>query len=217
MNGPLFDDLVDQLRGAPARELGSRLGLNPDAALQAAATALPMLFGALHREAASPSRAESLMSALEFDHRGIDPANALSNALAGGGMGGAILDHLFGTRHPAAAEAVGDATGLGGERAGVLLRMLAPVVMAYLARRLFNARGAYGASTPEPSPDGLRTALDQEMGALHERPGDHHGLLAFLDRDRDGDVDLADFTGQANAPDALPVQTAEMRSPRPRI
>ncbi|GAB1595856.1 DUF937 domain-containing protein [Lysobacter claricitrinus] len=216
MNGPLYDDLLDQLRGTPARQLGDRLGISPAVALQAAATALPVLLGAMHRNTRAPDGANALLSALEFDHRGVDPTNALGNALAGGGAGAAILGHLFGDRHDAAADAVSQATGLDGSRSSMLLRVLAPVVMAYLARRLFTPREADGANTPSASPEGLHAALEQEVSSLHATSEPHHGLLAFLDRDHDGDVDLADF-GAGDATNALPVQTAEMRSPRPLI
>ncbi|WP_133479084.1 DUF937 domain-containing protein [Cognatilysobacter segetis] len=215
MNAPLFDDLLDQLRGAPTQQMSQRLGLSPESTMQAVATALPMLLGALHRNAQAEPGARSLLSALEVDHRGIDPANALGTALAGGGSGAGILGHVFGTRQPVAAEAVSNATGLGPDRAGMLLRLLAPVVMAYLARRLFTPREADGPTTPQPSPDGLRTALGEEVTTLRERGNVHPALLSVLDRDRDGDVDLQDFTGAAATP--LATQTAEMRSPRPLL
>ncbi|WP_162823737.1 DUF937 domain-containing protein [Lysobacter sp. TY2-98] len=216
MNGPLYDDLLDQLRGTPARQLGDRLGLTSAGALQAAATALPVLLGALHHNTRAPDGADSLLSALDFDHRGVDPANALGTALAGGGSGAGILGHLFGEHRAGAADAVGQATGLDSDRASTLLRVLAPVVMAYLSRRLFTPQEADGATTPQPSADGLRAALGQEVDALRATAEPHPGLLSLLDRDHDGDVDLADFTGvDGNGP--LPVQTAEMRSPRPRI
>ena len=215
MNASLFDDLLDQLQGAPTRQLSQQLGLSQDTTMQAVATALPMLLGAMNRNAQGMDGAQSLLSALETDHRGIDPANALGTALAGGGSGGGILGHLFGTRQPYAADAVANATGLGPDRAGMLMRVLAPVVMAYLARRLFTPHPASGATTLQPSPDGLRSALDNEVTTLRERGNVHPALLSLLDRDGDGDVDMQDFTAANAAP--LSTQTAEMRSPRPLL
>jgi hypothetical protein len=214
MNAPLFDDLLDQLRGAPTQQLSRQLGLSPETTMQAVATALPLLLGAMHRNAGDSVGAQSLLSALEVDHRGIDPANALGNALAGGGSGAGILGHLFGGRQLSAADAVGNATGLGGDRGGALLRLLAPVVMAYLARRLFTPRQADGPTTPSASPQGLRSALDEEVTSLQQRGSVHPALLEVLDRDRDGDVDLNDL---AAGNGALSTQTAEMRSPRPLL
>jgi hypothetical protein len=215
MNAPLFDDLLDQLRGAPTQQLSRQLGLSPETTLQAVATALPMLLGAMHRNTRDNAGAQSLLSALEVDHRGIDPANALGNALAGGGSGAGILGHLFGMRQATAADAVGNATGLGGQRGGMLLRLLAPVVMAYLARRLFTPRQADGPTTPQPSPVGLQAALDDEVVALNQRGSVHPSLLSVLDHNHDGDVDVSDFTASNSG--ALPTQSAEMRSPRPLL
>jgi hypothetical protein len=41
MNAPLFDDLLDQLRGAPTQQKTQRQGLSPDTTMQADTTALP--------------------------------------------------------------------------------------------------------------------------------------------------------------------------------
>lgn len=217
MNGPLFDDLLDQLRGGPVQELGSRLGVAPDSALQAVTAAMPLLFAALHRNASGEQGASSLFSALEMDHRGVDPSNALSTALAGGGSGAGILRHLFGDREPVAAQTVGSVTGLDEDRGGLLLRTLAPAVMAYLARRVFAQRGTDGASTPEASPQGLRNALSDEVASLRTREGFGGGLLDVLDElDEPTAVGTGD-EGLASAGTPLTVRTAEMRSPRPLL
>lgn len=213
MNGPLFDDLIDQLRGG-SQELGSRLGVTPDAALRAVATALPLLFGALHRNASREHGASSLFSALDMDHRGIDPANALSTALAGGGSGAGILRHLFGEREPVAAQSVASVTGLDEDRGSLLLRTLAPAVLAYLARRVFAPRGADGASTPEASPQGLRNALSEEVASMRRSERFAGGLVDLLDEPT---AARTGGEGLASAGNPLPVQTAEMRSPRPLL
>lgn len=212
MNGPLFDDLVNQFKGDPARQLGQSLGLSPDAALQAVTAALPLLIGGLQRNAQDPGGAQSLFGALAQDHRGIDPGNALGSALAGGSQGDGILGHVFGTRRPVAEQALGSFAGLGQDRAGTLLRVLAPIVMAYLARRVFASRAADGATTPTATPDGVRTALDTEAAEIRSRGGPGSGLMSLLDRDQDGDVDLSDFIGSG-----IGTPSAEMRSPRSSI
>lgn len=216
MNAPLFDDLLDQLRGSPVHQLAGSLGLPQGATQAAIAAALPVLLGALHRNTQSPGGAQSLLSALAEDHRGIDPANALGNALAGGGAGAAILDHVLGRHRVSAADAVGTASGIGADRSSQLLRLLAPVVMAYLARRLFTSAATGGPSTPHASPEGLRTALDGEVASLRGRSDLDPSLLAELDRDHDGDVDQQDLAA-GGAGSVLPTQTAEMRSPRPLL
>lgn len=216
MNAPLSDDLLQQLRGEGLHDIAARLGLSRHDADEAVSAALPLLLGAMGRNARNPQGADALFGALAQDHRGVDPGNVLGTALGGGVGGAGILRHVLGGREPVAAQTLGAIGGLGEGRAAMLLRILAPVVMAYLARRVFTPPQAAGRDTPPTSPEGLADVLQREEQAMRSRDGFGAGLLSVLDRDRDGDVDLQDFVRGA-APDALGVQTAEMRSPRPLL
>jgi hypothetical protein len=216
MNAPLTDDLLQQLRADGLPRIASQLGVAPAQVDEAAAAALPLLLGAMGRNARDPRGADALYGALAHDHRGLDPGNVLGTVLGGGMDGTGILRHVLGRREPLAAQTLGAIGGLGQDRASMLLRMLAPVVMAYLARRVFTPADAAGRETPAPTPQGLAGALDREEREMRSREGFGGGLLSMLDRDDDGDVDLQDFVrGGGAAP--LDVQTAEMRSPRPLL
>lgn len=216
MNAPLTDDLLTQLRADGLPRMAAQLGLPPSQVDDAVAAALPLLFGAMGRNARQPQGADALFGALSRDHRGLDPGNVLGTVLAGGSAGDGILRHVLGSRTPVAAQTLGSIGGIGQDRASMLLRMLAPVVLAYLARRVFTPAQAAGPQTPEPSPQGLGRLLEQEEQQMRSREGFGSGLLSMLDRDGDGDVDLQDFVRAAN-PGALGTQTAEMRSPRPLL
>ena len=211
MNGPLLDDLHDQLRGEPTRRLAEHLGISRDMTAAATDVALRVLIGATHHTTLDDAGARTLLGTLEFDHRGVDPSNALATALAGGAHGDAVLDGILQGHRVSAADGVATATGLDSVRADTLLRTLAPVLMAYLARRLFTPAAADGASTPEPSPEGLRAALAAEVEGLREREAfevtPHSDTVAGMDMPGLDDDGLG----------PLPVQTAEMRSPRPRL
>lgn len=215
MNAPLTDDLLNQLRADGLPRMASQLGLPQSQVNEAVAAALPLLFGAMSRNARGPQGADALFGALARDHRGLDPGNVLGTVLAGGTAGDGILSHVFGRRTPMAAQTLGSIGGLGPDRASMLLRMLAPVVLAYLARRMFTPPAAAGRDTPEPSPQGLGRLLEDEDRQMRGREG-VGGLLSMLDRDQDGDVDLQDFM-RGRDPNALGTQTAEMRSPRPLL
>lgn len=182
----LSDELIQHLQGAPLAQISQRLGVPQAQAADATQAALPLLLGALGRNASQANGAEALFGALQKDHAGIDVGSVLDAVLGGGGQGGQILAHVFGGRQSRAEEALGTATGLGGDRAGQLLRMLAPLVLAYLARRLFSQQGA------SATPAVLGDVLGQEQErVVQDRQG---GLLeAVLDQDGDGQLGLGDL------------------------
>jgi len=184
----LSNDLATRLEGAPAQQIAERLGITPAQASTAIGTVLPLLLGALGRNASQPQGAESLFGALQ-EHSGRDLGDVLGTALDGHGEGGAILGHLFGDRQPRADQALGQATGLGQDKAHMLLRWLAPIVMAYLAKRMFDARhatsaadtaptptadAATGTTAAPPSPQSVSEVLQKE--AVHAQQ-QHGGLL----------------------------------------
>jgi hypothetical protein len=201
MAGPLSTDLLSRLAGAPAQQIAQRLGITPSQASTAIGAALPLLLGALGRNASQAQGAESLFGALK-EHRDRDIGGVLDSAMEGQAQGPQILGHKFGARQPRAEQAVGQATGLGQDKAGMLLRWLAPIAMAYLAKRMFDMR--HPAEPPSQmqaagTDTGLATPSPQVLGDVlqHEakQAGPQHGGLlgAVLDRDGDGDVDFSDL------------------------
>lgn len=195
MNAPLTDELFNQLQGQPLADIGNRLGLSPSQTSTAVSAALPLLLGALGRNASQPQGAQELYGALERDHSGLDIGNVLGSVLGGGGQGGAILGHIFGARQGNAAQGLGAATGLGGNQASSLLQMLAPLVLAYLAKRMFSGNGTAGAT-----PQALGQVLGEERQSIAQQGGVGGGLLgAVLDRDGDGDTDFSDLIGLAGS------------------
>ena len=140
MATPLSSQLISHLEGAPTQQIAQQLGISPTQASSAIGAALPLLLGALGHNASQPHGAQELYGALQ-DHAGQDVSSALGSALTGSGQGNQILEHVFGSHQPRAAEAVGQTTGIGQDKAHMLLRWLAPVAMAYLAKRMFGVGG----------------------------------------------------------------------------
>ncbi|MGO4776017.1 DUF937 domain-containing protein, partial [Lysobacter sp. 2RAB21] len=68
MSASLTDDLLNQLQGQPLAQLGSQLGLSQTQTQSAVSAALPLLLGALGRNASQPQGAEALFGALQRDH-----------------------------------------------------------------------------------------------------------------------------------------------------
>ena len=200
MNAPasLTEELLSQLQGAPLQQIASQLGTNPSQAQSAVAAALPMLLGALGRNAAQPQGAADLFGALQRDHVGRAAGggglgdllgSVLGGMGGGGGAGGAadgasILGHIFGGNQQRAEAGLGQATGLGAN-AGQLLQILAPIVMAFLAQRA-QAGGMDAGS--------LGAVLGREHAQVRQQGGVGGDLLgSLLDQDGDGQVGLGDL------------------------
>ena len=223
----LVDAFLSQLQGAPLEQLSQQLGTDPGQTHAAVGAALPLVMGALGRNAAEPQGAQQLWGALQRDHSpaalggsgGLDLGGLLGALLGGsagagaagglgglgslgglGGLGGlgagggaapsaagngaAILGHIFGGQQQRAEAGLGQATGLG-SKAGSLLQMLAPLVMAFLAQRVQAA---------QMDPGHLGQVLGQEKEQLRQQGGIGGGLLgSLLDQDGDGQVGLGDL------------------------
>lgn len=193
MQDSITDDLYTQLQGQPLQQIAQQLGIGPSQMAGAVSAALPLLLGALGRNASQDEGANALYGALEKDHRGLDLGNVLGSVLGGGGQGNDILGHIFGGRQPRAEQGLGRATGLGNDKAGVLLRVLAPIVMAYLAKRMFENRQS-NQTTTAPTPQVLGRELGQEHQRVSAQGGLGGGLLGeVLDRDGDGQIGMGDL------------------------
>jgi len=184
-----MSSIVDMLQGALGGDglgqIGKALGADEGTTQNAVAAAMPLLLGALSRNASKGGGAESLLGALSKDHDGSvldNPQAMLQNPQAGPGAG--ILRHVFGQRQPAVEKGISKASGLDAGSAGQLLTMLAPLVM-----------GALGKSQRQSGMDAnaLTQMLGQEERQLESRAPQASGLIgAILDTDGDGDFDLGD-------------------------
>ena len=188
----LTDDLLSQLQGAPLQQVSQQLGLDSQQASGAIRAALPLLMGALGNNAAKPQGAEALFGALQNNHSGLDIGSVLGAVLGGGNNspaanGAGILGHIFGGNQSRAETGLAQATGLSGDRAGQLLKILAPIVMAYLAQRMSS-------SGQQASAGGLSQILGQEKQRVSQAGGIGGGLLgSVLDQDGDGQFGVSDL------------------------
>ena len=186
----IFDSVTEQLSGPNLTQLSQQIGADEATTSQAVQAALPMLLGGLARNASNPAGAASLGNALD-DHRGtMQNLGGLLGA-AEGGSGSGILGHIFGQKHDAVANGVGQATGLKPQQAGKLLMVLAPIVMAALARRQQAHQEQQvpipGAQPTQTNASALPDILHREAQEAQQRaPSGLGGLLGMLDRDGDG-------------------------------
>lgn len=219
----VVDAVMAQIGDNEIDAIAQRFGMSSGQAQAAIEQTLPLMVGAMAKNASTPQGAAALHTALG-DHVDSDLGGLLGGLLGGGntqggglgslgslaeavlggmgsspppaprgggldsglgGIGGAILGHIFGNRRGQAEQGLGQTTGLGGASAGELMAMLAPIVMAVLAR-MNRQKGL--------DPGGLGEMLGGESRRTREAGGLGGGLLgAVLDRDGDGDVDLSDL------------------------
>ncbi|MGO1542063.1 MAG: DUF937 domain-containing protein [Luteimonas sp.] len=187
----LTQQLFAQLQGGPMQQMSSQLGIGEQQTSQAVGTALPLLMGALGKNASQPQGAQALLGALQKDHAdgGGNIAGLLGSVLGGGGGpqadGAGILGHILGGNQQRAESGLAQMTGLDGNKAGQLMKMLAPLVMAFLAKQATRQGDA--------DPQALGTLLGQEQEQIRQEGGGAAGLLgAVLDQDGDGKLGLGD-------------------------
>lgn len=190
----LIDLVTQQLGSGGIQQLSQQIGANEQQTAGAVQMALPVLLGGLAKNAQTPQGAQSLSGALD-EHQG--SAGMLGNLGAllggGGGAGAGILGHVLGGRRGAVEQGIGRASGLDAGQVGKLLMLLAPIVMAVLARRKQEQGLDAG---------GVGGMLNQERTELQQRNPQLGGLASILDRDNDGSImdDLANIaTGRGGA------------------
>lgn len=192
----LTDEIFSQMSGAAMQQIGQQLGTGQAQTAGAVAAALPLILGAMGRNTGQAGGADALFGALGRDHSGGGGIADILGAVLGGqqsrqtdGLG--QLGHIFGGQLPRAQAGLGQATGLGGDKAQLLLKILAPIVMAYLAKRMF---GGGQQSAQAASPQVLGDILGQERQVQQQQGGLGGGLLgAVLDQDGDGQLGLGDL------------------------
>ena len=176
----LLDMLQQRLGGDAVNQISNKLGTDPASTRTAIAAALPMLVGALARNAQDPGKAGALANALGRHDGSVldDVAGYLGRGDTGDGNG--ILGHVLGGQKETVQTGLGRAAGLDPAKAGTLLAMLAPLIM-----------GALGKAQREKGLDtgGLAGMLGSEQQrAADAAPGVMGMLSSFLDRDHDGSV-----------------------------
>lgn len=177
----IMDLLAKQLSEGGLNQMSRQIGADENATATAVSSALPVLIGALSKNATREGGAESLMKALQRDHDGSaldDLTNVIRNPEALGGSG--ILRHVLGDRKGDVEQGLSQASGLDASSIQQLLVMLAPMVMGALGKQQRKEGLDLG---------GLAGMLAGERRqAKRQMPGAGGLLASFLDQDGDGDV-----------------------------
>ncbi len=131
LQGPLGNTII--------QSAASQFGLSNKEAGKAVGAALPAILSGLQNNSKTTAGAESLNKALEAKHDG-SLLSGLGGLLGGGNMdallqdGGGILGHVFGNNLSGVQNNVAKQAGISSDKAGSIIKMLAPIVMAFLGK-----------------------------------------------------------------------------------
>lgn len=155
--------------------------------------ALPLLMGAMKKNASSPEGAQGLMSALSNKHDG----SILDNlgGMFGGGVdesvkkdGSAILGHVLGGKQSQVENAISQKSGVDTSSVGSILKMAAPILMGMIGQKKQQH------NVNEPS--GIQSLLGNMMGGGEQADKQQSLIESFLDSDGDGSI-LDDISSMA--------------------
>lgn len=182
----LLETLGQVLNSGAVGQISRQIGSDEGTTGNALSAALPVLLGALSRNATRGDGAEKLLGALSRDHDGgiLDNLDVfLQNPESGSGSG--ILRHMLGGRQPRVESSLSRSTGLDAGSIGKLLVTLAPIIM-----------GALGKSRRQNNMNSrdLSDMLNTERASFERsQPQASNPLNQLLDVDGDADVDMADL------------------------
>ena len=124
------------VKGGVAENISKKTGLSKEQIEQVASMGLPMIVGGLGRNVSSPEGAVSLDKALSKDHIKSPLAGDTTKAADDVVMsdGEKILGHVFGETATSVTDAIAKKMNVSPESVTKLLSILAPLVLAYIAK-----------------------------------------------------------------------------------
>lgn len=178
---------MGQLDGPAMEALSQQLGIDQQQTQTAVSAALPMILGAMGRQASNDQGAQQL--AQTMDAHGTGFMDNLVGFLGSqdNGPGADIIGSLFGQRQNQLQQGIGQATGLDSGIVGKLLENLGPVVMSFLAQQRGGQSGQGGMDIGGLAGMILGGGQTAGMQAGQQQADGLMGMVSrFLDQDNDG-------------------------------
>ncbi|RKR12886.1 uncharacterized protein DUF937 [Maribacter vaceletii] len=183
LNSPMGKQLISGVAG--------QTGQSESGTANLLSMAMPVLMGAMKRNAATPEGAQGLMSALSSKHDG----GILDNlgGLFGGGVdqsvmddGAGILGHILGNKQPQVQNALSQKSGIDAGSVANILKVAAPLLMGVLGKQAKQQNVT--------DANGIGDVLGGLLGG-GSNAGQQQSLIeSFLDSDGDGSI-LDDVAG----------------------
>ncbi|MBA4743881.1 MAG: DUF937 domain-containing protein [Muricauda sp.] len=185
INSPMGKQLVSGVAG--------QTGQSESKTADVLSMAMPLLMGAMKKNASTPGGAQGLMDALSSKHDGgiLDDLGGLF----GGGVdqnvmddGAGILGHILGSKQPQVENALSSKSGIDAGTVSQILKIAAPIILGYLGKQTRQQNVS--------SPEGLNGLLGGLMGGGKTAAKQQSLVETFLDSDGDGSV-IDDLAGLA--------------------
>ncbi|MHA0035454.1 DUF937 domain-containing protein [Deinococcus sp. PESE-13] len=196
--------------GQAQQTVGNQLGTTPQQTEAALEAAVPLLLGAVARNATQPGGLDALAAAVN-QHDDSALLGFQQGQVPDLNEGQKILGHVFGGQQQAAANAISQRAGINPQMAMQLLMMVAPLILSYLSNRSraqggqmggqMGGQSGGGMSLPGGLGGGMGGGLGSVLGSILGG-GAAGGLGSVLGGMLGG--------GQAQAPQTTQNQTAGM-------
>lgn len=160
-----------------------------DKTSQVVSMALPLLLGAMKKNASTPEGASGLLNALQSKHDG-SIVNNLGTYFQGGvdnsdlNDGEGILKHVLGAKRPQLENALSQKSGLDSNSVAQILKVAAPIVIGMLGKEAKEKNVS--------NESGLADVLGNLIGG--KSPQEQSMLHSILDSDGDGSI-IDDIAG----------------------
>ena len=183
LNSPMGKQLISGVAG--------QTGQAENKTADVLSMAMPLLMGAMKRNASTPQGAEGLLNALNNKHDG----GILDNlsGLFGGGVdqsvmddGAGILGHVLGGKQPQVQNALSQKSGIDAGTVGTILKVAAPLLMGMIGKQS-QQQGVTDSN-------GLGNMLGGLLGGGSQANKQQSLIESFLDSDGDGSI-LDDIAG----------------------
>lgn len=177
LSGPMGKQLISGAAG--------QTGQSSDQTSSVLSMALPVLMGAMKKNASTEEGAAGLMNALSGKHNG----SVLDNLgdLFGGGVdqsvmddGAGILGHILGGKQSQVENALSSKSGIDAGSIGTILKVAAPLLMGYLGKQT--------AQQGVTDSNGLGSLLGGMLGGSDGGATQQSLIESFLDSDGDGSI-----------------------------
>jgi hypothetical protein len=184
LNGPIGKQLISGVAGQTNQP--------EDKTASVLTMAMPLLMGAMKKNASTPEGAAGLMSALSS---GKHDGNILSNlgGLFGGGVddsvlndGAGILGHVLGGKQTQVESALSQKSGVDAGSVATILKVAAPILMGLLSKQTQDQNVT--------SANGITDVLSGLLGGGSDAGKQQSLIESFLDSDGDGSI-LDDVAG----------------------